>query len=516
MSEATSAKPESVTPRRGVGHIVHNAFALGSSQALTLVASAVVALVLPRYLGAEHLGKFAFASAYTTYFLLATNLGVTTHLTKELARDPGRAASYTANSIFLRLPIAVFAALMGVLLINVIGADTLTKQTIYIMSAGMVLTTLYDIVVASLQGLQKMRPIAVSQVLLKVSFGVSVTVLLVTGHGLIAVAVASTASVLAGLFIPAIVLFGHLRHPEHRKLGIGIDTRVWKTLVLGGLPFLVWQASLVIYGKVDMLMLGIFTQDEVIGWYAAAYRLTSLHTFIPTIVMTATLPALVAAAKDDRASFNMITRRAFQVVIVGTLPIAVGTLLLADKFIDFFDYPSEFSHSVPLVIILALHSPFVAADMIIGTAVIAGDRQKQWAMTGVAAAALNPALNLLLIPLTDSWYGNGATGAAVATLATELFMMVMGLRLLGGGIIGAQSARMVARALVSVAAMAAVVTLLRDAPIYVPVAAGAVTYSLAIFAFRAIQMDDIKRTLRHLTSRGRIAATESPADTTTA
>ena len=511
MSEATSAETEGVTRSRGLGRIVRNAVDLGSSQVLTLAVSAVVALLLPRFLGAEHLGKFAFASAYTTYFLLATNLGVTTHLTKELARDPGIAAAYTVNSLFLRLPLAVFAALMGALLINLIGADTLTKQTIYILSVGMVLTTLYDILVASLQGLQKMRPIAISQVLLKVSFGVSVTVLLLTGHGLLEVAIASVASVIAGLIIPAIVLIRRLRFPEYRKVGIGIDPRVWKTLVLGGLPFLVWQASLVIYGKVDILMLGAFTTDEVIGWYAAAYRLTSLHVFIPAVVMTATLPALVAAARDDRHSFNTITRRALQVAIVGTLPIAVGTLLLADKFIDVFNYPDEFSNSVPLVIILALHSPLVAADMIIGTALIASDKQRRWALTGVAAAVLNPSMNAVLIPLTASMYDNGAIGAAVATLATELFMMVMGLRLLPPGTLGVQSARMAARAVASVAVMAAVVTLLRDAPIVVPVAAGAIVYGLSIFAFRAIQVDDVSRVFKHLRADRRQLVADSTA-----
>jgi O-antigen/teichoic acid export membrane protein len=286
---------------------------------------------------------------------------------------------------------------------------------------------------------------------------------------------------------------------------VGPDVRIWKTLILGGLPFLLWQASLVVYGKIDMLMLGAFTTDEVIGWYAAAYRLTSLHTFIPAIIMTATLPALVSAARSDKKSFNQITRRALQVVVVGTLPIAGGTLLLADKFIEFFAYPDEFRHSVPLVIILALHSPFVAADMIIGTALIAVDKQRQWAFTGVAAALLNPAMNMVLIPLTDSLYGNGAIGAAAATTATELFMMAMGLWLLPRGTLGRQTLLMTGRALAALLAMAAAVTLLRDAPIIVPVAAGAVVYCVSIFVFRAIQLDDFNSVLTHLGTRRRIA-----------
>jgi O-antigen/teichoic acid export membrane protein len=504
MTEATasiSASSRSLT----LGRIVRNVADLGSSQVLTLISSSMVALVLPRFLGADHLGKFALASAFTTYFLLATNLGVTTHLTKELARDPDRAAAYTMNSVYLRLPLAVFAALAGVALINVIGADGLTKKTIYIMSFGMVLTTLYDIFLASLQGLQVMRPIAISQVIVKVSFGVTASALLIAGYGLLEVALVSTASVGLGLVIPAAAFFTRVRARGANAAHIRPDPTIWKTLILGGLPFLVWQASLVVYGKIDMLMLGAFTTDQVLGWYAAAYRLTSLHTFIPAIVMTATLPALVAARRSDPGSFNQITRRALQVVIIGSLPIAGGTLLLADKFIEFFAYPDEFSHSVPLVIILALHSPFVAADMIIGTALIALDKQRQWAFTGLAAAVLNPAMNMILIPLTDSWYQNGAIGAAAATTATELFMMTIGLWLLPRGTLGLQTLTMVTRAGAALVAMAIVVTLLRDAVIFVPVLAGAVVYCTCLFAFRAMRIEDVNSVLSHLGVRARFS-----------
>lgn len=470
-----------------------------------MAASALVALVLPRFLGDANLGKFAFASAYTTYFLLATNLGITTHLTKEIARNEDLAGSYTANTIYFRLPMAILAVVLGVALINIIGADPLTKKTIYIMFFGMVLTTVYDIILASLQGLQQMRPIAISNVIVKVSFGASAAVLLISGYGLLEVAAASAISVAAGLAVPLIVLIKRSRSGAGVKLlsQISMNAGVWKMLLIGGLPFFVWQASLVIYGKVDMLMLGIFTEDAVIGWYAAAYRLTSLHTFIPAIVMTATLPALVSAANSDDDSFRRITRRAFQIVVVGTLPIAAGTLLLADRFIDVFEYPSEFSHSVPLVIILALHSPLVAADMIIGTALVARDRQKQWAMTGVAAAVLNPSMNAVLIPLTQSMYGNGAIGAAIATLVTEFFMMGMGLWLLPRGILGWNSFRLTGRALAAAGAMAVVVTILRDQFIVIPVAAGALAYVSSAVAFRAVHIDDLRRAWSYIAARRR-------------
>ena len=43
-------------------------------------------------------------------------------------------------------------------------------------------------------------------------------------------------------------------------------------------------------------------------------------------------------------------------------------------------------------------------------------------------------MNAFFIPMAHSAYGNGAIGAATATVLTEVFMMVAGLRLLPPGI----------------------------------------------------------------------------------
>src|SRR5207302_7501842 len=115
-----------------------------------------------------------------------------------------------------------------------------------------------------------------------------------------------------------------------------------------------------------------------------------------------------------------------------SIPVAMGILVLPDRIINFLGYPAEFLASIPLMMILALHVPLTGADMILGTALNALDKQRQWSMTAVAAAVLNPTINVAMIPFTQTMFGNGAIGAAIVTVATELFMMSVGLYLLRG------------------------------------------------------------------------------------
>src|SRR5262249_13034301 len=160
-------------------------------------------------------------------------------------------------------------------------------------------------------------------------------------------------------------------------------------------------------------------------------------------------------------------------------------MLLPDKIIHLLGYPVNFDNSIVPLVLLAPHLPLAAIDTMIGTVLTARDRQRQWAMTGVAAAFLNPLLNLFAIPYAAAHWVNGAIGAAAVTALAELFMLVGGLRLLPPGVFAFATVGDVGRCFAAGLAMAAVVMLSRDLPLAVPIVLGGLTYSAAALAFGA-------------------------------
>jgi pheromone shutdown protein TraB len=101
--------------------------------------------------------------------------------------------------------------------------------------------------------------------------------------------------------------------------------------------------------------------------------------------------------------------------------------------------------------------------------------------------------------------GNGAIGAASVTTLTELFMMVAGLWLLPRGTLGRATSGYAIRTFVAASVMAAVVMLVRDQPIVVPVAAGALVYGLVSLALRTVAIGDINELWRSLATRRAVA-----------
>jgi O-antigen/teichoic acid export membrane protein len=465
------------------------------AQILTWLGAGLMTVLLPRFLGDVNLGKLTFAFALTNLTGLLADLGVTTYLTREIARDPASANRLTVNLMVMRVPLSLALAAGTMLFARLSGYDPVTEQLVDILSLGIVVVALSSVVNGTLQGLQQMKAIAITSVFTKVGYAVVATAFLVAGAGALAVTIAWVSVGALGLVYSAIIMVRRVR------LTPSVSLNAWRPLLVAGLPFFVWQAALLVYGQIDLVLLSFLTTDAVVGWYAVAYRIIMIPVFIPTIVVTVIFPALSAATHDSRA-FAALARRGLHVIALVSTPMALGIMLLPDKIIHLLGYPETFDHSVVPLVLLAPHLPLAAIDVMIGTVLNARDRQRQWAMTGVAAAILNPLLNLVAIPYAQATWGNGAIGAATITTFTEVFMLIGGLRLLPHGVYDRSTVLDLGKCLLATAAMGVTVWFMRDLPIAIPVAAGAAVYAVTCLLSGAVSLGELKEVHIHLV-RGR-------------
>lgn len=491
----------------GQSSLFKGIFTLGVAQLISLVGALVVTVLLPRYLGDVNLGKLAFAGALTSLFGLIADLGTMTYLTKQVARDPSQAGRLTVGAIVTRIPLGVGAALLCVAAVHLTDDDPVTRSIVYVLSVAMILVSLGNTLGAALQGLHRMRALAISMVLGKLAYAGLVAWLLLAGFGPVEVALAALISTFVGAGAAAVMLGRVLtRSPMPSR-----DTL--RHVLFGGMPFFVWQASLIVYGQIDVVLLALMTQDAVVGWYAAAYRIIMIPAFFPTTVVTAALPALSATAQDP-AAFRSIAERCVRIVALTTIPMAFGILVIPDKLIDALGYPATFQHSLGPIVLLALHMPLAGIDMVLGTMLTALDRQRSWAMAGVAAAVLNPSLNLVAIPVTQALTGNGAIGAAAITTVTELFMFAVCLRLMPRGLLGRSTVAFGAKCVAASAAMAAIVWTFRDVPLVASVLIGVAAYAVLAITLRVISLEELRDlaifVLRQR-ARGQTVAAEPPA-----
>ena len=474
------------------------------SQGATWGVSILLLVIVPSELGDTEFGEVSFAAVYVGLFSLVAVFGTAEFLTKTLSRETELVGHYVFNVLLLKLAVSISLACVALALAIALGFNDRTIELIALYCLGMVFNVLNNVVVGGLQGLQRMARPAMLNVA-STYFGAAVGLtLLLNGGGVFGYVLAFNLA----LLIPLIGNLAGLRS-EIRSHG-PIDVGVWKHTLVGGSPFFVLSALIVIYGSVDIPMIKAFSGAEAVGWYALAYRWISMPAVFAISVQAAIFPALSAEGKDVSVVFTRMANRAIQLIVFVSMPVAVGTVLVASDFISLL-YGSEFTQAIPLIQLLALHIPIVGLDIVLGTVAVAADRQRQWVQFSVLAAIFNPMANLVAIPLADEWFDNGAIGAAFTTLLTEVILMVGGIIIRPKGVLDRPTLKLLLRITIASTAMVPFVLMLGSAPLYLQVSAGAVVYVLASFMLRTASVGELRQIRSGFSENGRVADDEGAA-----
>ena len=454
-------------------------------------------IFVPNKLGSTNFGTLAYAVAYVQIFTLIGGLGTSVYLARAIARDASITGRYVWNAVLLKLGLWVVLSTAALALAYALGNRGLTLRLIAIACAGMLPYLLIEVFTASLTGMQRMAGPAlwtVLQVYFQTVFGVLVLAL---GGGVVAFMIVQV----LGSVIP-FAATGLMVRPFVRGHRV-FDLHVWRLLIVGGTPLLALNFLTMVYGSIDVPILHAFVGSEPVGWYAVALRWVGVPIFITYAVAMAYFPAFSMHGKPLTREFAPLVNRAIRVVLLVTIPAAIGLIFIADDLVAFI-YNREFDSSIVLIQILAVGLPIIAIDTLLGMALVAADRVKGFLGVAAIAAVLNPIACIVLIPIADSRYDNGAIAAAIVTVATELWIMAGALYFRSPGVVDRTEVRQIGRIVAASAAMAPVLLVSAGWPLAVQVVLGMVVYALASLALRSITLAELRDEVGRMTrARGR-------------
>jgi O-antigen/teichoic acid export membrane protein len=272
-----------------------------------------------------------------------------------------------------------------------------------------------------------------------------------------------------------------------------------------------------LYLWIDFVMLSLLTNNEVVGWYAVPTRLFQTLMFLPVAVATAWLPHFVRGFEESDGKLREAARQPVELVLLISLPIAALTAALASPVIHLL-YGADYTESVPVLAILGLCIPPMYMNIMLSQVLIAMNRQSTWTWVMGVTTVINPLFNLALIPLTEHQYDNGAIGAAISLLLTEVVVVGAGIWLIGRRVFDAGSVRRAALGLVAATASGlaayfsqAVINWVISAAIGVLVFAGAAAL-LRVFTPGEIELmrQGVNKVLRRIPGLKRFAGRGGP------
>jgi O-antigen/teichoic acid export membrane protein len=394
--------------------IAKNTGVLAISQVITTILGFFLLIYITRYLGEVEYGKYCFAASFTALFIIFADLGISNLIIRELARNKELTNEYLTNVSIIKLILSFVAFGFIVLTINLMDYPEDTTYAVYLFGIYTILTSFALTFRAIFQAFERMEYDAVVMVIEKLILIPLVLFVLLSGYGLIELAYAYIFVGIASVIISFSVVLIKITKPKPT-----INFSLWKTLVIGSIPFGLNALFGVLFFRIDTVMLSVFKGDAAVGIYNAAYiPLLALTAIISQMVVSALYPVMsryFVSSKESLETFTVLSSK--YMAIIG-LPVAIGCFILADQFISLF-YAGQYSASIIAFRILALYIPIRLVSSISGTLLTSINRQNLRTVCVGLGALFNIVLNAAMIPYLSY------IGASIATVLSEVFLYIV-------------------------------------------------------------------------------------------
>ena len=465
------------------------------SQVATGAFTTVLSIVQPRFLGDVQQGQLGLAASIWAISEVLTALGTSYYLTLAIARDRRRGMSLLGPVIAMRVTtFAVVAAVIGGGIV-VSGANVRFAEIMAIQGAMMLLGTISDAIIAAFTGLEKLSVPATATVVARI-FGTTASIgaLLAGGDARSIVAIGATANLLL-----VVVLTRAIRRVAPAR---SRPSRTDATVILrGSVGFLLAALIVVVYRQIDTIVIALFVEREVLGWYATADSLAGSLLFPITIAMSSILPVIGRLHVEDPAAMRELVRRSVATLLVAAVPIGVGLMIIGRPLAPLL-YGEEFRPTGPVLVVLGPVIAMTFFTVLFGSIALATERQALWNTLMVVAIVLTIPLDVVLVPWTERAYGNGAIGGALAYVVTEGLMVVVGLWRVVPYVVDRTMGWRAARVLGAAGVMAAAAWPVHQRFVAIPIAVAVVVYGVAIVVLGVVTDDDKQIAARALARVG--------------
>jgi len=393
--------------RPGLQKIVSNTTWLFLEKAVHGAVGLLVMVFIGRYLGPEGFGLFNYSLSIVLIFTTVASLGLDGIVVRDIVRRPDQRDVILGSAFRMKLlaGLLALAALAAAAFLFHAGQARL-RSLILIIASGTIFRAfdVFDFWFQS-QVQAKFSVFARGAAFLLIS-GVKIALVL-TSASLEAFAWATAAeAALAGAGLATAFVGRERRFPV-----LGWNSRVAVDLLRDSWPLILSGLIIIVFQKIDQLILGQMKGFFDLGVYASAQKLIETWNFLPIIILSSLYPAMVRFKMEGDARLNGFVRN----ILAGFFFANLAAIL----FLGFFSngimrilFGGRYIGAAQPLFILSLGSIFLFSSAVRAQMFLIHNLTIYHTYAGLIGIATLVGLNLLLIP---RW---GAAGAAAANAAS--------------------------------------------------------------------------------------------------
>jgi len=393
-----------VAKSQALQKIVISAGWLVAERIFRMVISFFVGIAIARYLGPEQYGQLNYAQSFVALFSSIAALGLDGIVVRNIVRQPSRTDEIMGSAFVLKMFGSLFTISLTIALILFMRPEDRHMQwMVALISLGLILQS-FDTIdywfQSQVSAKVKVYTYALSFFLISV-----VKVVMIAVHApLIAFAYAGMAE---AVIIAAGLLIGYRIHGRY--------VRSWRVSLACALdmlrdswPLILSSLAILIYMRIDQIMIGEMAGDHELGVYSVAVRLGEMWYFVPVAIVSSTYPSIVRAKEISEELFYERLQHLYDVMALIGYIVAIVTTCFASVLVALFG--RDYAEVVPLLLCYIWIGLFVNLGVARSSFLNTMNYTRLQFATSLMGCVTNVGLNLLLIP------PYGAMGATVASL----------------------------------------------------------------------------------------------------
>lgn len=369
-----------------------------------LIAFFVMTLVA-RHLGPDTFGSYAYMFSLSALLLPLAQFGLNAIVMREIGRDTEQSGTLLGSAIAIQTGGGLAAYGLAILFVTVFGGPSEVTVALMLIAGIQLLAAPSEVLNAWFHAKERMVWIVVPRTLVALGLA-AVALYLVLNDAPFErfVTLRGAESVLFAL--AALVFFGWVTKALHT---FRVSWAMVKTLLRDGWPLALSAVAVIIYMRIDQVMLGQLSSETELGLYSIAVRVADVALIVPVALNTSIFASIVRAQERGPDALTRLSQYAYDAMIIAAL-CTMAAVALASYVLFVPIFGQAYAAALPMVFILLLGLPWVALGQARGTVLVSKGWLWSSTLTTSIGAVANIGLNLLLIPKF------GGIGAAWATV----------------------------------------------------------------------------------------------------
>jgi O-antigen/teichoic acid export membrane protein len=371
---------------------------------LRMIAGLLVGVWVARYLGPEQFGLLSYAISFASLFGIVAKLGLDSIVVQNLVEEPALHDAFVGTAFWLKLAGAFIMIVVLGLVTLLTNNNSTTNLYVFIIASGIIFQS-FEVVDFYFQSKVLSKFVSLCKFAqLFISSSIKIYLILI-GADLFWFVLMS----LIDQITLAISLYVAYRCQKIGSFIRSFDFSLAKKMLKRSWSLMFSGLVIMIYMRIDQVMIYEMLGEREVGIYSAAVRLSEIWYFIPYIITNSIFPSIVNAKKINEEQYMKRLQQLFTLLVWMSFFVALLTLLLS-KWLVVLLYGLAYQEASQVLNVNIWAGVFVAIGVAGSSWLVCENLQHNLMYRSASGAILNILLNLALIPRF------GIVGSAYATL----------------------------------------------------------------------------------------------------